>query len=561
MIRARVLVSGDPLSLARGADVVKLALETELAYYGLEQEIAVEYMGQTGREDVLPLIAVYPEGTLYGPVRPEDVPYLVEEHLYKGRVVSHLLAPPDFLPGKIAHLPGREGAMYAQQRVVLRRAGSIDPQNIEEYIADDGYFALGQAITEMTPAEVLQTVKDSGLQGRGGAGFPTGLKWSFVATRPEKIKYIVCNADESEPGTFKDRLILEGDPHAILEGLALAGYATGAQEGWIYIRGEYTQSKKRLEEAIRQAEELGLLGDHILESDFSFHIHVHAGAGAYICGEETALLESLEGKRGIPRIRPPYPTVVGFRGMPTVVNNVETLANVAPIILHGAEWFRSRGTEKCPGTKVYTMLGDVNVTGLVEVPLGTTLREIIEVYSGGMKDGKTFKCAQTGGSSGSIIPASALDVPLDYTSMREQGVALGSGALLVCAEDKCVVDLVYVLMRFFQAESCGKCTPCRIGTTRMVEALDRLRHGQGTEQDITDLEETAEYVRDGSFCGLGQAAPVPILTGLRHFREEFEAHVQGHCPAGVCPMQPRPVAEAVSHDYLGFSLPGAEAPG
>jgi len=558
MIRARVLVSGDPLSLARGAEAVKLALETELAYYGLEQEIAVEYMGQTGREDVLPLVVVYPEGSLYGPVRAEDVPYLVEEHLYKGRVVSHLLAPPDFLPGKLAHLPGREGAVYAQQRVVLRRAGSIDPQSIEEYIADDGYFALANAVTEMTPAEVLQTVKDSGLQGRGGAGFPTGLKWSFVATRPEETKYIVCNADESEPGTFKDRLILEGDPHAILEGMALAGYATGAQEGWIYIRGEYTQSKERVAEAIRQAEELGLLGDRIMESDFSFHIHVHAGAGAYICGEETALLESLEGKRGIPRIRPPYPTVSGFRGMPTVVNNVETLANVAPIIFHGAAWFRSLGTEKCPGTKVYTMLGDVNITGLVEVPMGTTLREIIEVYGGGMKDGKTFKCAQTGGSSGSMIPPSMLDIPLDYSS---QQASLGSGALLVCAKDTCVVDLAYVLMRFFQVESCGKCTPCRIGTLRMVEILDRLSRGQGSAEDLVALEEIAEHVRDGSFCGLGQAAPVAILTGLRHFREEFEAHVQGSCPAGVCPMQPRPVAEAVNHDYLGFSLPGASAPG
>ncbi len=536
MIRAHVLISGDPQSLSRGAEETKLAIEAELYACGLQDEVQVAYVGQGGRTDVLPTVLIYPEGVMYGPVTPKDGAYIVQEHLYKGRVAEHLLVPPEVLSGTIAHLPGREGALYAQKRVVLQRAGSIDPTSIEEYIAHDGYFALGKALTEMTPEQVLQTVKESGLQGRGGAGFPAGLKWSFIMQSPETERYVVCNADESEPGTFKDRLILEGDPHALLEGMTLAGYAVGAKAGWVYIRGEYPQARERLEHAVEQAEELGLLGENIMDSGFSFHIHVHAGAGAYICGEETALLESMEGKRGMPRIRPPYPTVCGFRDKPTVVNNVETLANVPPIILKGAAWFRSIGTKRCPGTKVYTMLGDVNITGLIEAPMGTTLREIIEIYGGGMKGGKKFKCAQTGGSSGSIIPASMLDVPMDFASMAEQGAALGSGALLICGEDTCIVDLAYVLLRFFKSESCGKCTPCRVGTAQMLEALDRLRRGFGTQVDLDRLEQIADYAVRASFCGLGQAAPVPIISGLRHFREEFEAHARGECPAGVCPM-------------------------
>lgn len=536
MIRARVLVSGDPLSLARGAEAVKLALEAELSYCGLLDEVQVGYVAQTGREDVLPLIVVYPDGVTYGPVRPEDAAYIVEEHLYKGRVAKHLLAPPEVLTDKLARLPGREGALYAQKRVVLRRAGTIDPLNIEEYIAEDGYFALGKALAEMTPEQVLEEVKSAKLVGRGGAGFPAAMKWSFVVQQPEKERYIVCNADESEPGTFKDRLILEGDPHSVLEGMALAGYAVGAHEGWIYVRGEYGLVCERLKHAVEQAEALGVLGENIMESGFSFHVHVHAGAGAYVCGEETALLESMEGKRGIPRIRPPYPPSVGFRGKPTVVNNVETLANVAPIIRNGAAWYRTLGTERCPGTKVYAMLGDVAITGLVEVPMGTTLREIVEVYGGGMRDGKLFKCAQTGGASGSIIPAAMFDVPMDFPTMMEHGGSLGSGAMLICGEDTCIVDLVYVLTRFFVEESCGKCVPCRLGSLRILETLDRLRHGQGTLEDVQNIETWAQDVKAMSFCGLGQAAPVPILTGLRHFREEFVAHAQGACPAGVCPI-------------------------
>ncbi len=551
MIRTTLLISGDPQSLARGANEVRLAVEAELAFYGLTGEVRVGFTPDVSRTDILPFITVYPEGIVYGPLSPQDGAFIVEEHLYKGRVVEHLLAPPEILSGKIVRLPGKEGKLYAEKRVILRRVGLIDPYSIEEYIADDGYFALGKALTEMTPEQVRQIVKDANLQGRGGAGFPAGLKWGFVASEPAMPKYIVCNADESEPGTFKDRTILEGDPHAVLEAMAIAGYAVGACEGWIYIRGEYALSKERLERAIHQAEEMGLLGDNILDSGFSFHIHVHAGAGAYVCGEETALLESMEGRRGIPRIRPPYPTVAGFRGKPTVVNNVETLANVPPILLHGANWYKGIGTERCPGTKVYTIMGDVALTGLIEVPMGITLREVIEAYGGGMKDGKTFKCAQTGGASGSIIPPSMLDTPMDFATMRQYNAALGSGALLICGQDTCVVDLAYVLMRFFQTESCGKCTPCRVGTQRIVETLERLRSGQGMVDDLQRLEETAQEILAASFCGLGQAAPVPILTALAHFRAEVEAHVQGACPAGVCAMNgDAKTTKSVNHNYF-----------
>ncbi|TFG73257.1 MAG: NADH-quinone oxidoreductase subunit NuoF [Anaerolineales bacterium] len=526
MIRSTVLVSGDPLSLSRKAEETKLAIEAELSFYGLEDEVQVGYTGQVSRTDLLPVVIVYPDAVVYGPVRPEDAAHIVEEHLYKGRVVNDMLAPEELTADVVETLGVESEPLFAQKRVVLKRAGSIDPYNLEDYIASDGYFALGKALAEMTPADVLGEVRASNLQGRGGAGFPTGLKWSFVAQRPEEIKYVVCNADESEPGTFKDRLILEGDPHAILEGMALTGYAVGAHEGWIYIRGEYAMSADILRHAIEQAEAENLLGENILGSSFSFHVHIHAGAGAYICGEETALLESLEGKRGIPRIRPPYPTVKGFRGLPTVVNNVETIANISPIILNGANWYRTIGTERNPGTKVYTVLGDVQNTGLIEAPMGTTLREIIDIYGGGMKNGKAFKCAQTGGSSGSIIPAEFLDVPMDFATMRDLGAGLGSGALLICDEDTDVVDLAYVLIRFFKTESCGKCTPCRVGNAQMLEALDRLRTGMAKRADLDRLGEIANYVQQASFCGLGQAAPVPIITGLKYFYEEFEARIR-----------------------------------
>lgn len=550
MIRSSILISGDPLSLSRGAEATKLAIEAELVFYGLEDEVRVGYTGRVGNTTALPVVVIYPEGTVYGPVTPEAGAAIVQEHLYKGRRLEHLVIPADVAAAEIEALGAVGDTLHGQKRVVLQRAGTIDPYSIDEYIAYDGYFGLGKALTGMTPADVLQTIKASGLQGRGGAGFPTGLKWSFVAQQAEPIRYIVCNADESEPGTFKDRLILEGDPHAVLEGMALAGYAVGASEGWIYIRGEYAMAKDIINHAVTAAEEMNLLGDNILGSDFSFHIHVHSGAGAYVCGEETALLSSLEGERGIPRIRPPYPTVSGFRGKPTVVNNVETLANVAPIILNGVDWFRAIGTERSPGTKVYTMLGDVNVTGLVETPMGTTLREIIDVYGGGMKGGKAFKAAQTGGAAGSIIAPALYDVPMDYATMQQHGASLGSGALLICAEDKCIVDLAYVLMRFFAAESCGKCVPCRLGTLRMMECLERLREGRGVPEDLDELGRMAKQVIQTSFCGLGQGAPVSILTALQHFRPEFEAHVAGSCPTGVCPMVGPVEMVPERHDYF-----------
>lgn len=524
MIRARVLISGDPVSLYRKAEATKLAIEAELSYYGLEDEVQVSYTGRIDRTDLLPAVIVYPEGVMYGPVNPEDGALIVAEHLYKGRVVEHLKIATDIHTSQVADSLERQANTRDQKRVVLRRAGLIDPDNIEDYIEYDGYFALGKVLSEMKPEDLLKTVKDSKLQGRGGAGFPTGLKWSFVVSQSDP-KYIICNADESEPGTFKDRLILEGDPHAVLEGMALAGYAVGAHEGWIYIRGEYKMAREKLNKAIEQAKSLNLLGDNIMGSDFSFHIHVHAGAGAYVCGEETALLESMEGERGVPRIRPPYPTVSGFRGRPTVVNNVETLANIPPIVLNGADWYRSIGTERSPGTKVYTILGNINSTGLIETPMGITLREIIELYGGGMKDGKAFKCAQTGGASGTIISADMLDVPMDFASMADHDVSLGSGALLICDEDTDIVDMAYVLVRFFKCESCGKCVPCRVGNSQMLEALERLKSGNAKKADLDRLEEIATYIQRASFCGLGQAAAVPILSGLRYFREEFEAHL------------------------------------
>ncbi len=542
--RSHVLISGDPISLARGAEVIKATLESELALYGLGDEISVAFSGDLRlAPEHLPAIVVYPEAVLYGPITLNDVPLIASEHLYKGRVVDALRVTVEPLTGRIVRLPAREGALFAQQRVVLARAGVINPESIEDYIAHDGYVALGKSLSEMKPADVIQAILDSGLQGRGGAGFPVGMKLKFVAQTKGENKFVLCNADESEPGTFKDRLILEGDPHSILEGMMIAGYAIGAHEAYIYIRGEYHLARERLEKAILQARALGLLGDNIFDSGFSFDVNIHSGAGAYICGEETALIESLEGKRGEPRIRPPYPVTYGIWGNPTAVNNVESLANLPAIIRKGPAWFRTIGTAKCPGTKVYTMLGDVNVTGLIEVPMGTNLRTVIEVYGGGMKQGKKFKLAQTGGASGSILDASFLDVPMDFAELASRGGGLGSGALLVCGEDTCVVDLARVLLRFFVAESCGKCVPCRIGTTRAKEILDRLVDARASTEDLEQLERIARNIQVASFCGLGQAAAVPILTGLRFFRDEFIAHAQDKkCPTGVCAMHGEGVA-------------------
>ena len=537
--RAMILVSHDPESIRLGAEELIKHLTEALAAYDIQDEVEVSTLTQVEKSNILPLVLVYPEATVYGPVKAEDARYLVEEHLYKGRIATDLLAPPKQLGGKIGWLRAHKGYNPAEQRIVLERAGRIDPENIEEFITGNGYQALGKVLTEITPEQVIETIEKSGLQGRGGAGFPTGRKWKFVRMAPGKKKYIICNADESEPGTFKDRIVLEGDPHTILEAMAIAGYALGADEGYIYIRGEYGLAYRRLQHAIEQAEEYGFLGNNIFNTDFSFHIHLHAGAGAYVCGEETALIESIEGKRGEPRARPPYPVTRGLWNKPTLVNNVETLANIPAILRHGAEWYRSFGTPSSPGTKVYTIMGNVNFTGVIEVPMGITLREVINIYAKGMKPGSVLRLAQTGGSSGSIIPASLQDTPMDFESFRKAGVSLGSGALLICDQNTCIVDLVKVLLQFFRFESCGKCTPCRVGTQRAYEIMERITRGQGRLEDLDIMISLAQEMERTANCGLGQTAAVPIRDMLKHFRTEAEAHILlGSCPAGICAMAP-----------------------
>jgi NADP-reducing hydrogenase subunit HndC len=536
---AMILVSNDPESVRLGANDLIQHLTEALAAYDLQGEAQISTISNIGSSDILPLVVVYPEATVYGPVKASEARYLVEEHLYKGRIVTDLLAPPKQLSGNIGWLRAHRGYNPAEQRIVLERAGRIDPENIEEFIAGNGYQALGKALSEMTPEQVIETIEKSGLQGRGGAGFPTGRKWKFVRMAKGEQKYVICNADESEPGTFKDRIVLEGDPHTILEAMAIAAYAVGAEEGYVYIRGEYGLAYRRLQHAIEQAEEFGFLGNNILETGFNFHIHLHSGAGAYVCGEETALIESIEGKRGEPRSRPPYPVTHGLWNRPTLVNNVETLANIPAIIRQGAEWYRSFGTASSPGTKVFTILGNVNFSGVIEVPMGITLREVINIYARGMKTGSILRMAQTGGSSGSIIPASLQDTPMDFESFRKAGVSLGSGALLICDQNTCIVDLVKVLLQFFRFESCGKCTPCRVGTQRAYEIVDRISQGQGRLEDLDVLIGLGQEMERASNCGLGQTAAVPIRDMLKHFRTEVEAHIRlESCPAGVCTMTP-----------------------
>ncbi|MFZ3071393.1 MAG: NADH-quinone oxidoreductase subunit NuoF [Anaerolineaceae bacterium] len=534
-VRSMVLISNDPLSISRGSELLLSRFQEEIQKYGMTDEISLSLVSDLGRSDASPLVIIYPETVIYGPINTNDVAHIVEEHLYKGRIVDEKLAPSHELSGRVAWLTARKGTLPAENRVVLKNVGLIDPENIEDYISHDGYQAIGMAL-EMSREQLLATIAESGLQGRGGAGFPTGLKWSFVKKAPGEKKYVVCNADESEPGTFKDRVVLEGDPHAIIEAILIAAYAVGADEGYVYIRGEYQLAIQRMETAIAQAKEYGLLGKSIFGSSLNFDLHVHAGAGAYICGEETALIESIEGKRGEPRSRPPYPTTEGLWAKPTLVNNVETLANIPAIIRNGPAWYRKLGTPSSPGTKVYTVLGNVNVTGLIEVPMGITLREVVSIYAKGMSEG-SFKLAQTGGSSGSIIPASLQDTPMDFASYAKAGVSLGSGALLICNEDVCVVDLAKVLLNFFRAECCGKCGPCRIGTQRAYEILTNISEGVGTMHDLEDLREISRQLNELSNCGLGQTAGTPIRDILNHFLAEVEAHIRLKvCPAGVCPM-------------------------
>ena len=536
-LRGMVLISGDEKSIELGANDILQAFEEQLKKYDLEDEISFGMVADTGRHDALPIAIIYPEAIIYGPISVDDVKTIVEEHLYKGRTVESLLAPQYMLTGSIAWLKSRKGTIPAEHRILLQRVGLIDPEDINDYIANGGYIALGETLAKKSPLDIVETIEKSGLRGRGGAGFPTGLKWRHVLNTQSDTKYVIVNADESEPGTFKDRLLLEGDPHSIIEAMTIAGYATGASIGYIYVRGEYALAYERLHTAIDQANEIGLLGENILNSGFDFDVHIHSGAGAYICGEETALIESIEGKRGEPRSRPPYPTTFGLWGKPTLVNNVETLANIPPVLHNGPDWYKSLGTESSPGTKLYTILGNVNKTGLIEVPMGITLREVIAIYANGMNPGSSLKLAQTGGSSGSIIPASLQDTPMDFDSYRKAGVSLGSGALLICDEDTCVVDLAKVLINFFRKESCAKCNPCRIGNQRAYQILTKISEGLGGMSDLDDLTMIGNNLFDLSNCGLGQTAATPIWDILKHFRAEVEAHIKLKvCPSGVCAM-------------------------
>ncbi|NLA59350.1 MAG: NADH-quinone oxidoreductase subunit NuoF [Firmicutes bacterium] len=532
--RSHVLVcSGINCSL-KGSRAVRVALVDEIRAQGLEREIKVVETGCFGLCEEGPVMVVYPEAVHYCRVTPQDVKEIVEEHLRKGRVVGRLLYKGEAVPKAVQ--TWSEMDFYSRQkRVVLRNCGLIDPDNIDEYIARDGYQALGMVLRDMKPQEVIQVIKDSGLRGRGGAGFPTGLKWDFTFKAAGDEKYLICNADEGEPGTFKDRLILEGDPHSVIEGMAIAAYAIGASKGYIYFRGEYNLSIERLTQALQQAREYGLLGENILGSGFDFDIDIKVGAGAYVCGEETALINSIEGKRGEPRYKPPYPASVGLWGKPTCVNNVETLANVPPIILNGAQWFRSIGTERCPGTKVFTLTGNITNAGLIEVPMGITLREIIYDIGGGIPNGRKFKMAQTGGTSGGCLPEALLDVPMDIDSLAAAGSALGSGALLIMDDTHCIIDVVLSFLRFFRHESCGQCTPCREGTQRLYELVERIAHMEATQEDVELIKRLSRTMEDASLCALGQTAPFPVLTTMRFFPEEYEAHItKGICPAGVC---------------------------
>jgi len=542
MYRTHILISMDSHTLAYGAQAVKDALAKAIELAGLKDEVKIVETGSLGIYNKGVVLIVYPESVYYVGVTVNDVAHIVSEHLLKGRIVERLRYEATPFEGGTPKLSRFE----KQVRIVLRNAGLIDPESIDEYIAHDGYQALGKALTEMTPDQVIQEVKDSGLQGRGGAFFPTGIKWSFAAKEQADIKYIVCNADEGEPGTFKDRLILEGDPHSIIEGMAIAGYAVGASQGYVYIRGEYHMSIERMQKAIDAAREYGLLGENILGSSFHFDIEIREGAGAYICGEETALIESIEGKRGEPRDKPPFPPSVGLWGKPTIVNNVETLANISPIILKGAQWFRGLGTENSPGTKVFTMVGNINNPGLIEVPMGITLREVIFDIGQGIPNGKGFLLAQLGGTTGGILTSEHLDLPLAVDTLRQAGAGLGSGALLVVDDSQCVVDLTKNFVEFFNHESCGKCTLCREGNGRLLELLEKISSGNGELKDLQLIEDLSRVMMKGAFCGLGQAAPVPILGVLRYFKQAFIEHiVDKRCYANRCNM-PEPVAAQVA---------------
>ena len=535
MYRSHVMVCGGTGCTSSNSDKIAQAFETEIQATGLQDEVKVIRTGCFGLCALGPIVVIYPEGSFYSMVKEENVKEIVDEHLLKGRPVTRLLYDETVAEDNtIKSLD--ETAFYKKQlRIALRNCGVINPENIDEYIAFDGYAALGKVLTEMTPEQVIQTMLDSGLRGRGGAGFPTGLKWKFAAGNKADQKYVCCNADEGDPGAFMDRSILEGDPHVVIEAMAIAAYAIGASQGYVYIRAEYPIAVQRLTIAINQAREYGLLGKNIFGTDFCFDLDIKLGAGAFVCGEETALMTSIEGKRGEPRPRPPFPAVKGLFAKPTILNNVETYANVPQIILKGADWFASMGTEKSKGTKVFALGCKIKNTGLVEIPMGTTLRTIVEEIGGGIPGGKKFKAAQTGGPSGGCIPASLIDTPIDYDNLIAIGSMMGSGGLIVMDEDTCMVDIAKFFLEFTVDESCGKCTPCRVGTKRLLELLTKITDGKGTMEDLDKITELAEFIKANSLCGLGQTAPNPVLSTLRYFRDEYEEHIKNkRCPAGVC---------------------------
>ena len=534
LVRSHVLVCGGTGCTSSGSKQIIDEFETQLKNFDIDKEVKVVQTGCFGFCAMGPIVIVYPEGSFYSMVQKEDVAEIVEQHLLKGKIVTRLLYKETVEEDNVKSL--NEIDFYKKQhRVALRNCGVIDPENIDEYIACDGYKALGKALTEMTPAEVIQEVKDSGLRGRGGGGFPTGVKWDFASKSVNDQKYVLCNADEGDPGAFMDRSVLEGDPHSVIEAMAIAGYAIGANQGYIYVRAEYPIAVHRLQVAIDQAREYGLLGKNIFETGFDFDLEIRLGAGAFVCGEETALMTSIEGRRGEPRPRPPFPAVKGLWDKPTILNNVETYANIPVILLNGAKEFAKLGTETSKGTKVFALGGKINNTGLVEVPMGTTLREVVYEIGGGIPNGKQFKAAQTGGPSGGCIPADLIDTPIDYDSLIKIGSMMGSGGLIVMDEDTCMVDIAKFFLEFTVDESCGKCVPCRIGTKRLLELLNKITDGTGTLEDIDEMEELCNTIKSSALCGLGQTAPNPVLSTLKYFRDEYVEHVvDKKCRAGVC---------------------------
>ncbi|HHT89212.1 MAG TPA: NADH-quinone oxidoreductase subunit NuoF [Clostridiales bacterium] len=534
MYRSHVLVCGGTGCTSSGSPKILETLNKEIAKAGIKNEVSVVQTGCHGLCDMGPIIVVYPGATFYSMVKPEDISEIVNEHLVNGRVVSRLVYDATITEEGIKSI--NETDFYKKQyRIALRNCGVINPESIDEYIGTNGYEALGRALTQYTPDQVIQMIIDSGLRGRGGGGFSTGIKWKLAKGNDADQKYVCCNADEGDPGAFMDRSVLEGDPHVVLEAMAIAGYAIGASQGYIYIRAEYPVAVERLNKAISQAREYGLLGNNIFGTDFSFDIELRLGAGAFVCGEETALLTSIEGNRGEPRPRPPFPAQKGLFQKPTLLNNVETYANIPPIILNGPEWFSSMGTEKSKGTKVFALGGKIRNTGLVEIPMGTTLREVVEDIGGGIPNNKKFKAAQTGGPSGGCIPASKYDIPIDYDNLVNIGSMMGSGGLIVMDEDNCMVDIAKFFLEFTVDESCGKCTPCRVGTKRLYEMLDKITKGNGTMEDLDKLEDLCKYIKENALCGLGQSAPNPVLSTLRYFKDEYIAHVvDKKCPAAVC---------------------------